>query len=67
MMERRRLGAVQDLQFVRQDLDVARGHVGVDRPLRALPDNALDGQYVLAANALRPGEDLGPVRIEDDL
>ncbi len=67
VMERRRLGAVQNLEFLCQHLDVAGGHVGVDRALGPLPDLALHRQHELAANPLRLGEDIGAVRVENDL
>ncbi len=66
-MERRRLRAVQNLELVRQHLDVAGRHVGVDRPLRPLPNLALHSEHEFAANPLRLGEDFGAVRVENDL
>ena len=64
VMERRRFGPVQDRQLMCQHFDLTRRHVRVDRAFRALPYYTFDREDELAANTLRLGKNLGPVRVE---
>jgi hypothetical protein len=62
-----RLGAVENLQILTQQLDLAGLQVSVRGARRAHPHQACDFQYELIAHALGHGEHRGLVRIEHDL
>ncbi len=66
-LERQRLGAVQRRELARQDLDLARGEVGVGGAGGTRAHQAAHAHDVFAAQALGFGEELGIVRIEHDL
>ncbi len=66
-LERQRVGAIQDLDGARHDLDAAGSEVRVDRTGRALAHLALDAHHELVAELFGVGEHLGRVRVADDL
>ena len=65
-LERRRDRRVQDLDFLAQHFDLARGQFGVGRAGRTLAHQAGDADAEFVAQALGGGEG-GVVRIEHDL
>ena len=67
VMERRCLGAVQNFEFVRQQLDLTRGEVRVGGAGRTRAHLAGDADTELAAQALGVREDVLAIGIEHDL
>ena len=67
MMERRRFGAAQDLQFACQQLDLTRGEVGIRSAGGTRTYEASDANTEFAAQPLGIREDVLGVRIENDL
>ena len=66
-LERDRLRAVQHFDAAREQFDLARSEVRVGRARRPRPHRAGHLDHPLATEPLGLGEDLGRVRIEDDL
>ena len=68
-LEGRRLGGVEDLDLVDQDLDLAGRELGVVHPLGALAHGARDLDRPLGADGLRSVEGLtaGVLRVKGDL
>ena len=66
-LERQRLGAVQHLDAVGEKLDLAGLQLGIGGTGRSRSDRAAHGQHVLAAGTLGFLEDIGAIRVEDDL
>ncbi len=66
-LERRRLRRVQDLDIVRQHLDLAGEQVRIVAALGAGPHESRHADHELVAQRLGDREGRDPVRIEDDL
>ena len=66
-LERRRERRVENLDLVRQHLDLARGELRIDGARRPAPDLAAHPQDKLVADALGAGKRIRPVRIADHL
>src|SRR5204863_5594850 len=66
-LERWREGWVQDLDLVREDLDLATDQAGVDRALRARANAPRNRDDVFVAKFLCRRESGGPIRIADHL
>ncbi len=67
MMERRRFRAIENLKFVRKHFDLPRRHIRIDRAFRTFANQPFYRQHVLTANALSRCENLGAIRIKNDL
>jgi hypothetical protein len=63
-LKRQRLRAVQDLEFLCQQLDLAGFQIDVGRARGPQTYHTRDLEHVLVAHALRLREHLRPVRIE---
>ena len=66
-LERRRQRRVEDLDLVREHLDLARHQVGVDRAFRPRTHAARHRDAVFVAQRLRRRERRGAIRVADDL
>ena len=66
-LERRRHRRVEHFQLLRQHLDLAGCQVGIGGAFRAVAHQAGDAQAEFVAHALGGLEDLGAVRVADDL
>ena len=66
-LERRRVGAVENFQLVRQHLDFAGGQLRVDGGLVAQPHLAFHPQHKLVAHLLGQRKHVGAIRVEHNL
>src|SRR5260370_23893622 len=66
-LKRQRIGAVQNLELMTQQLDVTRLQMDVGRPARTDAHQTRDLEDVFVADPLRHGENARPIRIEHDL
>ena len=65
-LKRRRAGDIQNVEFLAQNLDLARGHVWINGTLRASSHAAPGAQYELVAHAVCSGETVFGVRVVHD-